>query len=1063
MQEKLNVQKKMIFRHCWLKDFMPQTKKSILMVAFASLGLVTANKAYADENELVYTNVATMSAQGVAQANHQLMGTVVDANGEPIIGATIKVKGTNIGAITDIDGNFSLKLDNANPTIEVSFVGYQTQILKASANKKLSIILQDDNQLLEEIVVVGYGAVKKKDLTGSVASISSSKISEVPVLNASQALQGRVAGVLVTNSSWAPGSNPSVLIRGKRSIKASNDPLYVVDGIPMTGGIDQIPPGDIESMDVLKDASATAIYGARGANGVILITTKKGKDGKTQVDYNGYFGVQTIARKNELMNGAEYAEYVRESYRAGGLYNSAVPNRDLDYLICNSFGGNSVSLDAAPRDPYTWESIQMAYDANGNYDPSKVRDISWEDAVERTGIVTDHQLTIRGGSAKTNYLLGANYYKNEGIYKDQDYQRFGVRLNLNHEVNNWLKVGVQTQMTRSLHNRGANLQNNWRVNPLGRLYDEKGQLTEMTSGEDTQWWNPLQYLVPGALDSRKKVTRFMGSYYGEVKLPLDGLRYRLNAGIDYIATQDYSFNASNTRTNMDNQAKNATANRYMWTIENLLYYDKTVGKHNIGVTLLQSVQRDVNESNEIMVEDLPSDQLYWYDVASGLVLNKIGSNHSVWSLASFMARLNYNFNSRYYATVSARYDGSSRLADGHKWVAFPAVALAWRVNEENFLKNVSWLDNLKLRLGYGVTANTSIDPYQTKGTLSKIYYNFGENHVIGYAPGGLPNAALTWETTGQWNVGIDFGFFKNRIMGTIDFYRQDTSDLLLDRQIPVVSGFENVLSNIGKTRNQGVEISLTTVNLQSRDFTWTTDWMFTTNKEEIVELFNGATDDVGNSWFIGQSVNVFYDLKKIGIWQNTQEDLDEMAKYNKNGHQYEPGMIKLQDKNGDYKINSEDRYILGQDRPKHTFSFINTFNYKNWDLSVFLYGAIGGMAKNEVRYGHQASRNNTLKYDYWTPNNPTNAYPRPISNKETENESALYYEKTDFMRIKNVTLGYTFPKALIQKASLSNCRIYLTAQNPFIVTSFTGVDPEGARGWASPSISTWMIGANLSF
>ena len=496
-----------------------------------------------------------------------------------------------------------------------------------------------------------------------------------------------------------------------------------------------------------------------------------------------------------------------------------------------------------------------------------------------------------------------------------------------------------------------------------------------------------------------------------------------------------------------------------------MFYDRTFGKHTLGVTLLQSVERNHREQLTDDVQGLPSDYLYWYDIASASEITKFDSHNQIWSLASFMGRVNYNFNSRYYATVSMRYDGSSRLAEGHKWVAFPAFSLAWRMNEESWLKNFDKLDNLKLRFGYGVTANTAIDPYQTKGLLGNRYYNYGDNLVMGYSSTSLADMGLTWETTEQWNVGVDFSFFRGRLSGTVDAYIQNTHDLLLDRQLPIVSGYDKVLTNIGKTKNKGIEVSLSTVNVQTKDFTWTTDLMYSTNKEEIVELYNGKVDDIGNKWFIGEALNLFYDYKKIGIWQNTEEDLAEMAKFNANGHKFAPGKIRLLDVDGDYKITADkDRMILGQERPKHIFNMTNTFLYKGFDLNVVLYGTVGGMVENKLRYGHQANRNNNLKYDYWTPNNPTNAYPRPdSSSNDAEYESTLWYEKTDFLRLKTITLGYTLPKQSIQKAGLTNCRLYLTAENPLVFTNYTGIDPEGAKAYAAPSVSTWMFGVNLSF
>ncbi|KAA6328723.1 TonB-dependent receptor SusC [termite gut metagenome] len=614
------------------------------------------------------------------------------------------------------------------------------------------------------------------------------------------------------------------------------------------------------------------------------------------------------------------------------------------------------------------------------------------------------------------------------------------------------------------------------VNPLGRLYDDEGKPTLMTSGTDSQWWNPLQYLVDGAVVNPLKVNRFLGSYYAEVKLPLDGLRFRTNVGIDFHSRQDYTFAAANARGGTTNQAKNSTTETYAYTNENLLFYDKQIGSHSFGATLLQSIQRNKAESVSITGTDFPSDDLLYNDIASASNITAYDSNNQVWSLMSYMGRLNYNYKSKYYATVSMRYDGSSRLADGHQWVSFPAFALAWRINEESFLKDFRNIDNLKLRLGYGVTANTSINPYQTKGVLGKMYYNYGDNLVIGYASSSLPDKTLTWETTGQYNLGIDFGFFRNRISGTIDAYLQNTNNLLLNRQLPVVSGYTSVLTNVGKTKNQGLEISLSTVNVETKNFSWVTDFMFSTNKEEIVELYNGKVDDIGNKWFIGEAINVHYDYKKIGIWQDTPEDQAEMEKYKANGFNFKPGMIKVEDvggENKDYRINDDDRMILGHVNPSHIFSLGNTFRYKGFDLNVIAYATMGGMLENGIRYCQQSYRNNNIKFNYWTPTNPTNDYPRP--NRLEDNiqyETSLYYEKSDFLRIKTVTLGYTLPKKLVNKATVSNCRFYFTAQNPLVFTNFSGVDPEGAttsvgsgydRTYSSPSYSSWILGVNLSF
>ncbi|WP_036602067.1 TonB-dependent receptor [Olivibacter sitiensis] len=981
-------------------------------------------------------------------------GKVTDERGEVLEGVSVRVKGTSVATATNTDGTYQLEVPAAIGTLSFDLIGYSPREVSfdVKTTGTIDMVLHESVDNLQEVVVVGYGTQKRSDLTGAIGSVSANKINQVPVTTASQALQGRVSGVLVSQSSSRPGAAPSVLIRGKRSISASSDPLYVVDGIPITGGMAQISPNDIESMDVLKDASATAIYGARGSNGVIMITTKKGVEGGTQVDYNSFFGPQTILRQLEYMDGATFVETVRESYRATGKYHSSVPSWEEDQTI-----------PTFVNDPYTLESIRLAYDENGNYDPSKVRsDSRWWDAVQRTGMFTDHQLSIRGGNKSTRFVIGGSYNRNEGIYKDEDYTRYSLRINIDHKLSDIMEVGGQTQFSHALQNRGSNMQNNWRVMPIGRFYDDEGNLLARVSGTDDQHWNPLTRLVDGAVVNPLKTNQFFGSYYGEIKLPIEGLRFRSNLGIDFTAVQDYEFQSSLARSSRPNYARNATENRFMYTWENLLFYDKALDNHHLGFTFLQSVQQNLVESNGIPVENIPSDALLYYNVGAGLIPGTLLSNKQQWNIASFMGRVNYNYKSRYLLTLSARYDGASRLAERHKWVLFPAAALAWRIKEEGFVKDISALDDLKLRVGYGTTASSEVSPYQTKGTLIAKHYNFGDDHQIGYAPDILPNPNLTWETTGQWNAGVDFSLLENRISGSVDVYLQNTHDLLINRQLPVVSGFSVVMSNVGRTRNRGLEIALNTQNVRKDRFQWSTDWMFYANKEEIVELYNGREDDPGNKWFIGHPIDVSFDYKKIGIWQNTPEDLAEMARFNANGSNFMPGSIRLYD-NGDYMISADDRVIQGQRRPKYIASLVNNFQYSAFDLNVFLYGSFGAMLENSVEYLNQAHRNSGVKVDYWTPENPTNDMPRPIEGVDNlDYRNTLWYEKADFVKVRNISLGYTLTDGLIKSSRIKRLRFYLTAQNPFMFTNYTGVDPEGAVGWVAPSVRSWLFGVNLS-
>jgi TonB-linked SusC/RagA family outer membrane protein len=988
-------------------------------------------------------------------------GTVIDEKGEAVIGASIGIKGSKTGTVTDVDGRFSINAP-VGSTLLVSYIGFASKEIKLGNEAELQIVVSEDRKVLDEVVVVGYGTIKKRDITGSVASVNSEKITSVPAISAVSALQGRVPGVVVSNSNWEPGEVPEILIRGKRSINAGNDPLFVIDGIPITGGLGELIPSDIESMEILKDASATAIYGSRGANGVVLITTKQGKEGKTLIDYNGYAGFQTILNQIEMMDGGEYAEYTREAYRNSigkNKYLSDTPDKELDKL-----------LPMFKQDPYVLESVLMAYDENGNYDPSRVRSHNWFGDVTHNGFTTDHQLNIRGGNAKTNFMTSFNYNSIEGVMRDKSYERYSTRLNFNHNINKYVQFGVQSQFSYSVQERGSEMEKDqylYRISPLGRFCNDDGSLPGLIAS-DSQMYNPLLNLEEGVIDRPRKTTRYLGGYYAEISFPVDGLKFRSNFGVDSRMVQDYEYYAGATtkRQNGTSLAVNSTDKNLMFTWENYFTYNKAISdKHTFGITLLESIQKDVRETGQIKVENQTADVLKYYDMGSGLIISGVGSDYIKWTMSSFMGRINYNFLDRYLLTVSARYDGSSALAEGNKWALFPSAAFAWRINEENFLKDVLWLTNLKLRAGYGRTGNAAVSPYQTKGSLAmrRYVYGNGSTEVIGLSPDLMANSKLTWEETGQWNVGFDLGFLKNRINGSIDIYLQDTHNLIMERQLPVVSGFPSVMSNVGSTQNKGVEITINTLNIQNKDFIWSTDWMFSANKEEITELYNGKNDDVGNLWFIGYPINVYYDHKKTGIWQNTPEDLAEMKKFNDNGGNFTPGTIRLQDVDNDYKITDKDRVVLGSPRPKFIAGLTNDFMIKNFDFSFFLYAHAGGILKNSFEFMEKPGRANTMKLDYWTPDNPTNAFPRPTVDKErVDYANTLGYDKADFLRVKNITLGYTIPKDIGKKIFMEKVRLYFSVNNPFIFTDFTGIDPEGALGQCSPSYSSWMFGINIS-
>ena len=605
----------------------------------------------------------------------------------------------------------------------------------------------------------------------------------------------------------------------------------------------------------------------------------------------------------------------------------------------------------------------------------------------------------------------------------------------------------------------VNAMNNY---PVSSPYDDKGELI-LNPGGDAMLYNSLMDLDNAI--SLQKIDRYLGSYYAEVNI-VDGLKFRTNLGTDFRQVQDLDFRGSMTTENKGglSTAKNAGEKSYLFTLENMLTYSKKFNKtHDLGVTLLQSIQRFAQDKYGIEVKDLPYEYQHFFNVGSASTISGVSSDYLKWTLASFMGRVNYNIKDRYLFTVSARYDGSSRLAKGNKWVLFPSAAFAWRIFDEPFIPETSFLTNLKLRLGWGQTGNSAVDPYQTMGGLLLQKYNFGGTNAIGYYPNIMPNENLTWETTAQTNLGIDFGFFNNRLSGSIDLYLQRTKDLLMSRQLPVVSGYESVMANIGKTQNKGIEIALSSVNLESeKGLNWTTDLMVYANKEEIIELYNGKKDDIGNKWFIGQPIDVIYDYQFDRIWQDTPEDLAEMAKFNANGSSFVPGTIKLVDQNNDYKITADDKVIIGNSRPKLVVSLANNFSYKGFDLSVFLNGEFG----KKITYDPPLNlngRENYVNINYWTPSNPSNECPRPNANQTPQYISAIKYCNGTYLRVRDITLGYTLPDVLTKKAFIERLRFYASVQNPFLFTSFPGVDPEGARGKEYPSVRTFMFGANISF
>ncbi|WP_245832398.1 TonB-dependent receptor [Massilibacteroides vaginae] len=985
-------------------------------------------------------------------------GIVLDVD-IPLIGVNILVKGTGRGTTTDLNGHFTVPITQANATLVFSYMGYKTKEMKIADQTHISCQLETDALGLKEVVVVGYGMIKKENMTGSITSVKGDKLRESSSFSAIDALQGRAAGVTVMMQSAKPGEEANIRIRGNRSLNALNTPLYVIDGVPVSGGLSELSTSDIESVDVLKDASATAIYGSRGSNGVVLISTRRGERGKTQINFNSFFGIQNATRTIPMMNGAEWVELVREANRA--------TTKTTPYPLTPSLDWDR-KLGYFTAEPSVFNKIKKGYDDEGNWHSERVPYTDWTGKTLQTSPIQNYQVSVNGGDEKIQILASSSFFNHEGIVKGQDYSRYSIRLNFDWQPGKNFLIGARSLFSHAIRNNGDNLYSSIKsVPPLADLYDENGDYTTSRPGGDPQLWNELLNLEQ--TKKTQKRDRFLGSYYFEIKLPFS-LSYRSNIGVDVIDwhTPEFFGQYSTDRAGGLPRAINSQTNSRMVLWENLLFFNKRINEHSIDMTFLQSVQQETTKKTAADVHDLPYDSQLWYNIGSANSISSVSSDYSQWRLASFMGRVNYNFKDKYLLTLSARYDGSSRLAPGHKWVLFPSGAFAWRLNQEPFLERVEELNDLKLRLGYGITGNTSIDPYKTQGLLDFARYSYNSEGVLAFFQYEMPNGELSWEKTKQWNFGIDFNLFNNRFGGTLDLYRQKTTDLLMERQLPVVSGFPGVMANIGEIENRGVELSVNSVNVKTANYNWMTDIVFSKNKERIVHLYNGKENDEGNKWFIGKPVSIFYDYKSDGVWQ-----LEDQAELDKWGGAFKPGEIKVIDRNNDYKITSEDRFVLGQAEPKFTVSMSNYFAYKNVDFNFFLYGALGQMKMFDRNWSLNG-RYNGARVNFWRiigedkngkpVSNKSNEAPRPNIDYEIPNYiTSLYYLKSSFLRIGQVTLGYTFPDFCLKWAGISKLRVYTTVQNLHVFTNYPGTDPETEMNFNEPRPRSFILGLNVSF
>jgi len=1024
---------------------------------------------------ILFLSITTIA---FSQNTFKVTGKVFDETGKPVQGVTVQVKGTTIATSTDADGSYSLMAPSGTAKLVITSIGY-TQ-MEVSIDNKPEVIVHTTSiaSSLQDVVVIGYTTVKRKDVTGAVGGINQKDIKSRPVDNALQAMQGKVAGVDI-GSNERPGTIPSINIRGVRSLTASNTPLFVVDGIPLiTGSIDNINPQDIESIDVLKDASATAIYGSRGANGVVIITTKQAKAGKVTVSINSSFTLDQLVDNTEMFNASEFITFRRWAYYYAGLNTttgiSTYPrgdqpdiNRDKVYF-------------SQTADKYAWANIAQGW-ASGTWDGSKVATTDWRGMVTQQSMTTDNILSVSGGTDKIKAYGSFGYLNNDGTIKGQSFERYTARANVDIAATKWLSFGSNLNFSYGKQQFGQSATGVSTVgNPQGGLYesaranfpfavpfDSAGNRISFPGGD-----NAIKTIVDEwkyNIDERVTLRAFGSLYaqvdFGSIAPVLKGLKYRLNFGPDLSYFRDGVYIDKNSVANggSSSYASLTKTSTYSYTLDNLLYYDRTIGHHTFGLTLLQSATGYTQETSNSTGLGVPLSSQLWNALTSGTVTGSLSTSSNLieQQLASYMARLNYSFKDKYLLTVSARQDGSSVLAEGHKYEWFPSAAVAWRISKEGFMNGLGWVNDLKLRIGAGQTGNSAIAPYATQGPVTSLFYPFYTSSAAGSIPNSvLANQELGWEKTTQYNVGLDFNLFRSRISGSVDVYTSNTSDLLLQRNIPSVTGFTTTFANIGETANTGFDITLTTVNVKQKDLTWATTTTAAWQKEHIVTLSNGKQNDISNTWFIDQPIGVIYGYKALGLWQ--PNDKTEMQAFNANGNAFSAGNVRVEDVNGDHKIDgNNDRQIIGWTRPRWIVGMTNTVNYKQFEFSIFLYGRLNYM----YNYGGETepARYVTRKVNYYTENNPNAEFQKPIFNAGGAPLDPYYaslgYLKASFIKIRNISLAYNFKS--MAKAGITNLRIYAQVQNPGMLYSqikFRDMDvvsPTWNRGYT--------LGINASF
>lgn len=996
--------------------------------------------------------ICCLMVQMVWAQEGTITGKVIDKTGETVIGASVLVKGTSQGTITDVDGNF--KLDNVrnDATLKISFVGYQTQEVKVAGKRNFTITLLDDTHALDEVVVVGYGVQRKSDLTGAVVSVKADDIlKNTPTNNIENALQGRLAGVSIVSGSGDPTQGSTIRVRGANSIKADGGPLVVVDGF-IGGSLNMLNPGDIESIEVLKDASATAVYGSRGANGVILVTTKKGKDGKVSVNYNGYVNFKKSYALPDVLSPGQMADlandYGREINRNSGL---------------------------DPQVFYDDKAVAGFYNGGGyDYLDAIFRDV----ALEHT-----HELSVTGGNDKTQFVFSGRYNYNEGIVEESQRKLINARLKVDTELLPWLKAGVNFNGSYS-KDLGVNF-SGWQNTLVDALnfpntvlpVNEDGTYHHMDI-KGGRKFNPVAHINEVNKDGYYYSSTIQG--YVDVTL-LKGLTLRTTQNFWFGNTSALNTNTKGSLSGWNSGYNSATFKsnqNYSWTNQNILSYVKEFNKnHRINATAVLEQQYSNNMENNSEGRELISEQIGANNTS---LAKKVygASGHTRTFILSYMARVNYVLMNRYMLTASWRYDGSSTLSTERRWEQFPSMALAWNLKEEAFLRDVDFLSQLKLRAGYGETGNQAVAPYSA---WTELEAKRGADDNLTLVTKRIGTKDLRWERTKQWNAGLDFGVFNNRLTFTVDVYDKLTKDALLDVTAPLFSGFKTRLKNAAEIRNKGFEITIGADPVATRDFSWNTNVTLTHN-EGVIESLDGDLEyaiisgGYQNDYFRnikGEKLGTMWGYVSDGVWK-TSELADAPQGTDAGSYRY-----KNLDGSEDKQITVEDQTIIGNGQPSFQWGWSNTFTYKNFDLSLFVIGVHGFDIYNYTRAARLGVGDNPIELgpnpewlNRWTPENEDSDIAGFITKRNSKKSVSQYVEKGDFVKVKSITLGYNLPQSALKRMKISSLRVYASVQNPFLFTSYSGIDPEvslkspltsGIDYGYYPNGRNYLIGLNFGF